>query len=639
MFRLVDRLYVLALLGLGLSLGLLQMPGASHAQGDRPQPTPDPRVGAAATRYGTRHVVPALAPPGVEQAEGELRVTNAGWLTTTVAIVELAQPGSDPGCEGPATPVIGVTCLEGLGPLAARAYTPSPAASALWAYSLDPGQSRAACRELVKVAEGMLEHSSWASTHWWRGHGTPLAVTWLGSGAAGRAASEGLPATGLSEILGSIGGASAAVLPQVAAGGQARWVNAEDNCLPLSARAGAAAIDETCSPSELRRLELPPLSVFDATSLAATSSAGETSALAALGRGELVAAADSADARGWASYAAGGPRLPQVQQSATTALPLVITPLGASEAQVWVTNQHPTRTAKVSLLMWDGNQAQLVPYRDPLGLCAGATRSYDIRAIAGEIPPTNANRRGDVNEPQPPYLSLRAEAISEDGSTFVPVAAVSVVEGSQGVGAYGGLNLPILAAAGGLRRDGVIRGVPPLVTIVPDVRIGHGPQRISTFLAVMTISPDANAERQALVELYDEQGQSVGEPFRIQMGAGPGGFLDLALVAGRLGARFPNGFRGTAVVRGALNRGAIGVVAMNRPTGSDAPPSGDQVTVHTGLLIARGPDPAIPTATPRPTRIAPTATPARGRMTPTPVEPTPAANAPLLLPYLLHESR
>lgn len=636
MFRLVDRLGVLALLGLGLGLGLLQAPGASHAQGDRPQPTPDPRVGAAAARYGTRHIVPALAPAGAEQAEGELRVTNAGWLTTTVAIVELAAPGSEPGCEGSASPVVGVTCLEGVGPLSTRAYDPSPAASSLWAYSLAPEQSRAACRELAKVAEGAQDHNVWSSTYWWRGHGTPLALTWLGSGAAGRAASEGLPATGLSEILGSLGGASAAVLPRVAAGGQARWVNAEDSCLPLSARAAEAAVDETCSPPEMRRLELPPLAVFDATSLAATSDAGEGSALAALGRGELIAAADSADARGWTSYAAGPPRLPQVQQSATTALPLVITPLGASEAQVWVTNQHPTRTAKVSLLMWDGNQAQLVPFRDPLGLCPGATRSYDIRAIVGEIPPTNA-RRGDVNEPQPPYLSLRAEAVSEDGSTFVPVAAVSVVEGSQGVGAYGGLNLPILAAAGGLRRDGVIRGVPPMVTIVPDVRIGHGPERISTFLAVMTISPDANAERQALVELYDEQGQRVAEPLRIQMGAGPGGFLDLALVAGRLGARFPGGFRGTAVVRGALNRGAIGVVAMNRPTGSDAPPSGDQVTVHTGLVIARGPDPAIPTATPRSDRIDPTATPPRSRMTPTPVEPTPVAKTPLLLPYLLHE--
>ena len=612
----------------------LVAPGQAAAQRDRPQPTPDPRVRAAAGRYAARHVIPALSPPTGASASGELRVTNAGWLTTTVAILELGAPPAQDGCQSPVAPVVGARCLDAVGPLSVESVAPRPEATSVWIYSLDPARSARACQALTQL-DSASEHEAWARDHWWPSPGEPLATVWVGTAAAGRAASSGLPATGVREILGGVGGPQAAVLPYVGPEGRAHWVNAESDCLGVTARSGEGQADAACPPLARLDAELPPLAVRDPLALVDTTA----TALAGQGRGELLAVADLLDGGGWSSYSAGSARRSVALDRASTAFPVVISPLGESEAELWVTNQHVTRTARITLLMWDGNQDPIVPHIDPVVLCAGASRRYDIRALAGDIPPTNANRRGDVNVRQPPYLSLRVESVSEDGSVFLPVAAMVRLSGVEGTGAYGGLNLPLLSAASVLRGDGAVRGTPPMVTIVPDVHIGYGPRRISTFLATMTIAPSANAERQALVDLYDEHGRRVAESLRISMGSGPGGFLDLALVGSRLGDRFPGGFRGTAVVRGSLNRGAIGVVALNRPAGTDAPPPlSDDVTVHPGIVVARGPDPSVPTATPRPTRLPPSPTPGRGRGTPT-AEPSPVAPfAPLYLPYLWDES-
>lgn len=610
--------------GLALGLGLVAGLRAGHAQRDLP-----PDIREVAPRIGTRLVFAGALPPGAETAqpgavERSLHVHNAGWEPGAIVVVGLAGAGPA-GC--PAEPVVlGAWCVGALAPGRTRSLPIPPEGGArLVAYSLAAGEE-AACGAAADLAGGRLALADFEGQGWAAQPGPGLAGHLEIAAPEGREASGGVASSGLlGRLRARAPEAYPIAAPYIPPEGRTWLVNAGEACATASLRSAPA--EET--GADCRRRIGREASVAAGSAVAVDSGSREPAAGLVEGPGELIGRVDEVSDAGWQGY--DMPEYSLSEGSARLAFPLAIGPLRDQRSTLWVTNQHPTATTQVSLLMFDGNRVQHRIYNDPMPLCAGATRAYDIVDLAGEIPPTQGGRDGAPAGP--PLLSLRVESLNADTPTAPPISAVLVLESAEGITALPGLVLPtelalaqrILAGSDRPGQGGPLR---PL-SVLPGVRTAGRDDPRATLLAIQVLNRNLQAERTAYVDLLGADGQPVAERIPVNLGVGPAGFLDLGNLPQRADASLPPGFVGTAVVYGQQGRGVLGVAALTRELAAgDAPPAPgpDRMSLALAAMLVRGPDPTVPTATPRPTF--PPASPSPPAATAT----TPAQPARILLP-------
>jgi hypothetical protein len=411
------------------------------------------------------------------------------------------------------------------------------------------------------------------------------------------------------------------VLPAVPAAGAGRAVllTVRDGCDPVRLRSGGAASADGCLAPTVADHQVGAYGLLE------LPQAGAVGAVQSTGRAEVAAVAEGRGAAGWWSY---GPAV-ESDASGQLAFPVAIAP--DLRPELWITNQHPTATTQISLVMFDGNRETHRLYDDPSPLCPGATRSYDVAELAGEVPPTSG--RGGSG---PPMLSLRAQSFNPAlGNAAPPIAGAMVLSSSVGSTAYAGFSQsPVVVLGRALRglRDVQLR------TYVP-VRRSAGEPALTTLLAITAYGTGPN-ENQFYIDVYDRDGALLAGEIGGALQGGAATFFDL----GTARLPLPASFEGFAAVRGVQGYGQLAVLAVDRPAQADRPGesvTGDRLVSRPGLLLPRVADPSVPTPTTRPTLAT---TPTSG--TP-PVRPTRPAEAtattaahtpaPLYLPHLRND--
>ncbi len=636
------KLAVLGAMVTAACLGMWQGAGPAAAQRATPMPTPDPQT--LLRRYGTRFSLPMVDAPGGGSATVALDVASSGWRTTDVLVVELDATRAA-GCDTPfdAARIKRVTCVRGIGRLHAATVPLAGAAESAIVYSLDPAKVADACATFDAVRTGRQTMAAWEQQVWMQGHGEPIAVKVAAQTADAMTALSGQTslATGRPGAMRDAGRVirSLPVLWAGGAGGRARLLNPSAQCLAANAAVGGSGPDGGCGPRADHRLAVPPHGAVSVPAPAAAVAVGSLTLGAAAQQPsgnvqDAAAAADVLDARGWMSI--NDASMTAASQYGP-AFPIAVAPFPGLTSELWVTNNHVTATVNVALVMFSGNLAVHATHNDPVPLCPGGTRRYDVQAIAGEIPPTQPRENGPVGAP---LLSLRIEATSPQLPTFPPVSGVMVLRGDHGVTAYTGLAAPPeLQALRGRPGAGGVDVAP--VTVIPNVKKLAGDARLSTYIGAMVLG-NPQAENGIAVDFYDADGKPVVVGFQRALGNGPAAMFDLREVVARgrdgTAMRLPDGFVGTAVVRGGQNRGMLGVVAIDRPgdpVRPDAPrpladgpaqaPATDRMSSHTGVILPQWPDPDVPTPTPLPTRVPSTPTPTGPPPTQVPTAVAPSA--------------
>lgn len=661
-------------LGLGLSLvlaagfatGIHLSPAPAAAQRPQPSATPQrPRPSAtlqrplptatpgadaelALRRFGTRHVLAAVGSGAGGASSSAIQVVNTGWRPTNLLVVGLESSGADdcaaggPRITGYATFEVLASRYRGTQFTTEAHFGSGGMGDSALVYSLHADLVNDLDASFLPVVQGQMSLAEWEDQVWRPHFGEPVAVSVVAeTDGAATAFESHTPLDG-----GAVAGRPLRhnrVLPLAwteRQGARTRVMNGGSACLQARSRIGGDT--EACSPPQGSALGV---AAYDSATIAPRPAGAEVATFglapqnqnpSALSDAALVA--DRLDASGWVSLAGRG-----MGPAAESVLlfPMAVVPLPNLKSELWVTNEHVTATAQVSLLMFDGNLNLRPPYQDPVPLCPGGTRRYDIQAIAGEIPPTTG--RGD--QPGPPLLSLRVEATSTQLPTFVPVSGAMRFASDLGATAYSGFIPPVELAAF-RARPGMDRGGMRTEIVVPGVKRAVGDERLSTMLSVMAYSPQT--ENAITIDLHDALGRPVATGIRVQMGQGPAAYLDLGALPPRQGV--PEGFQGTAVIRGAQNRGTLAAIALDRPAAPAARPQPtpiapdqanrrDRVWSYSGSLLPQWPDPSVPTPTLVPTRMAPTPTATGARPTLTPeVTPTPPPQPPLVwLPLLLKQ--
>jgi hypothetical protein len=616
---------------IGLGLG-----GVTPAAAQRPTPPSQAEIEAILRRYGSRHGLAAVDAPGGVAGRTTLRIASSGWKPTEVLVVELAASGGAD-CAAPFQTgrIKQATCRTGLGRFGSIEVPLSGGGGSVMVYSLDPTKVADACASFQAVRDGQKTLMQWEQEVWNTSYGEPLAVQAVAAAGDGTTAFDGRPALGAGRTVGNQ--RVAQNLPVVwtdLKGARLRLFNTLPQCLQGAATAGGTVEGSDCPTPLQSRWNVP---AYDATDLKLDFGSAEVGSLTMVGTApqqgqppavltDLLATADRLDASGWLSY----DRTPLLTANAgSIAFPMAVAPLDNLKSELWVSNHNVTATVTVNLLMFDGNQAIHQSYTDPVGLCPGATRRYNIQEIAGEIPPSNPPRGG--GQAGPPVLSLRVEATSPVLQNFAPISGVMVFSSATGVTAYRGLNVPaeLQALRGRAESD---RTGPTSAVVLPGVKKAYGADRMTSFVMAMMLV-GAQAENAITVDFYDSAGKPVVVGFTRAMGQGPAAYFDLrdVVVPARGDAqaqRLPDGFIGTAVIRGQQNRGQMGAMAVERPLpggatrplaadgpNSDSPSQNtprDTLISYGGALLLQWPDPdapATPTNVPVPTV---------GRMTPTP---------------------
>lgn len=626
---------LLQLLGLtltGFAFGLLLGGRTALAQTDRPGLVTE----ALQRRYATRHLLPFTAPGGrAGSSEASLRVTNTGWHETQVLVVELAPATAQCAADFDASRVISVHCESGLARFESRSIPLSGQDSLALVYSLDPSAVADACQSFAPVRRGALSLAAWETSVQQAAPGEPLAV--LGEARADAALSGLAGLTGLP--LPAAQTARLAVVKGLAAipagEGRLRVVNASADCATIENRIGLPSATDDCQPA---RPTVEALGAFGSRDLAPGFGSAEMAALTQLRSGrqpsDLLALGSGIDLRTADLWLRQTATTLSAAESRILAFPLAISPVEGSTSELWVSNAHVTATVQINLAMSDGNGQVIRNYNDPVGLCPGASRVYDILDLAGEIPPTG---RGAAAEP---YLSLRVEGTSSQISDFAPIAGTLIVRQPGGGFAYGGLNLPFEASVIRPRRD-QNDGSNAIAAVLPGLKLRYGPERLTSFVAVAGLGNVAG-DNAVAIDFYDTDGNLVVTNF--QRPLRPVAFFDLTQVVLRDGGgqRLPDGFVGTAVIRGQRNPGAaFGAIALERPAAGDRQGAGGGPAVHAyaSQLIRLWPDPDAPTPTAGPTRALPTPTsqtpPATDEPTPTGEATRPVAPGSIWLPLLM----
>lgn len=620
---------------IGLGLG-----GVTPAAAQRPMPPSQAEIEAILRRYGSRHGLAAVDAPGGVAGHTTLRIASSGWKSTDLLVVELAASGGAD-CATPfqSSRIKQATCRTGLGRFGSI-EVPLSGGGSVMVYSLDPTKVPDACASFQAVRTGQKTLMQWEQEVWNSSYGEPLAIEAVAAAGDGTTAFDGRPALGAGRTVGNQ--RVAQTLPVVwtdLKGARLRLFNTLPQCIQGAATAGGTVEGSDCPGRRESRWVMP---AYDATDLKPDFGSAEVGSLALVGTApqqgqppailtDLLATADRLDASGWLSY----DRTPlSTANPGSIAFPMAVAPLDNLKSELWVSNHNVTATVSVNLLMFDGNQAIHQSYTDPVGLCPGATRRYDIQEIAGEIAPSSPPRGGN-GQAGPPVLSLRVEATSPLLQNFAPISGVMVLSSASGVTAYRGLTVPAELQALRGRPEGDRTG-PTSAVVLPGVKKAYGADRMTSYVMAMMLV-GAQAENAITVDFYDSAGKPVVVGFTRAMGQGPAAFFDLrdVVVPGRGGAqpqRLPDGFIGTAVVRGQQNRGQMGAVAVERPVpagatrplAADGPSQNtprDTLISYSGALLLQWPDPdapATPTNVPVPTVGRMTPTPGGGRMTPTP---------------------
>lgn len=603
---------------------------------------------ATLRQYGTRHVLPLLGGTG---QRGFLKVTNIGWKATQVLVVELAASGSlrcEVGTE--ASRIKAVTCLKDLGRWQTGELALSGQDTAALVYSLDAAAVPDACQAFQAVRSGQTPLGNWEREVQAAQKGEPIAVLAVDQKGAHRLTSLGqalfvgnLVGQRTEQVRGLSGVAGAA------SGQRLRVFNSGANCNPATLRLGPQAPKAAdCRTDPGQSLDLGG---YDARDLRPTLAGGAGGLTVARTARNLPPASDLALGLE-VLEAKGGYRLSAPPSVATAggplAFPMAVGPMTEQASELLITNLHVTATARIALTMYDGNGNVHRLYNDPEELCAGATRRYDIQALAGEIPSTTGRGGG---QPRPPYLSLRAEATSAQLPDFVPLAGTMSIRSAEGVVAYAGQYLPAEQPLFRSRIDRV-DGNGSLVAVVPDIKKNWGPDQLSTYLAIMNLQAP-HPENIVSIDFYDESGTLVLAG--VERPLTPVAFLDTQEAIKRPGAvggatptpgpieSLPDGFRGTALVRGQRIPGTLFMVLAieHRTTTPPGPRTplmlAAPLSVSGSVLLPSWPDPSLPTPTTRPrvtnTPGGPTAAPGTG----TPQRPTPGAgtgtpNRPRLTP-------
>lgn len=626
-------------------LGVWQGAHPASAQRATPMPTPDPQT--LLRRYGTRFSLPIVDAPVGQAATVALDVASSGWRPTDVMVVELDSPDAA-ACDTPfdAARVKRVTCVRGIERWHAATVPLSAGAESAVVYSLDPAKVADACTAFEAVRTGRQPLAAWDQQVWMQGHGEPISVKALAQTDNAMTALTGQTSLATGR---PAGGRDAArvlrtlpVLWPAASGGRARLLNPSAVCIQANAAVGGSWVDGGCGARVEQRLAVPafgaalvppPVAGVSMGSLTLSTPAQQPSG----NLQDASVAADQFDTRGWMSI--NDASMPAASQYGP-AFPIAVAPFPGLASELWVTNNHVTATVSIALVMFNGNLAVHATHNDPVPLCPGGTRRYDVQAIAGEIPPTQPRENGPVSAP---LLSMRIEATSAQLPTFPPVSGVMVLRGDSGVTAYTGITPPPeLQALRGRPGAGGVDVAP--ITVIPNVKKAVGNARLTTFIGAMVLG-NPQAENGIAVDFYDAEGRAVVTGFQRALGNGPAAMFDLREVVARGGdgtpIRLPDGFVGTAVVRGGQNRGMLGVVAIDRPVepGRDTPrpladgpaqsPPPDRMASYAGVILPLWPDPDVPTPTLIPTR-APT-TPTAPGDTPEP-SPTRASATPEITP-------
>lgn len=634
-----------------LSLGLRQEAGPALAQRNPPGGIDE----ATLRQYGTRHVLPLVGGTG---QRGLLKVTNVGWKATQVLLVELAASGSlrcEVGTE--VGRIKAVTCLKDLGRWQTGELALSGQDTSALVYSLDAAAVPDACQAFQAVRSGQTPLANWERDVQAAQKGEPIAVLAVDHKGGHRLTSLGqtLFANNLvgqrTEQLRGLAGVADAQSGQTL-----RVFNSGANCNPAALRLGPQAPKAAdCRAGAPQSLDLGG---YDARDLRPSLSGGTGGLTVARTARNLPPASDLAMALEVVE-AKGGYRMNALASGAASggplAFPMAVGPMTGQSSELLITNLHVTATAKIALTMYDGNGNVHRLYNDAEELCAGATRRYDIQALAGEIPPTTG--RGGGGPQRPPYLSLRAEATSAQLPDFVPLAGSLRIQSNEGLVAYAGQYLPAEQPLFRSRIDRV-DGNGSLVAVVPDVKKNYGPDQLSTYLAIMNLQAP-HPENIVSIDFYDESGKLVLGG--VERALTPVAFLDTQEAVKRGvnngGATptpgpvegLPDGFRGTALVRGQRIPGTLfTVLAIEHRTTTPPGPRtpvmlAAPLSVSGSVLLPSWPDPSIPTPTPRPrvtntpggpTPEPGTGTPSRPRLTPsvTPVEATPTTAAPTPAP-------
>jgi len=641
---------MVATMGVGFAIGFA--PGASPpVTAQRPMPTQSPAdVEAALRRHGTRHSLAAVDAPDGAPVKTVLHVTNFGWKPTDILVVELSGSGAT-ACPGEFQPsrVKGVTCRGGVTRLASVEIPLGAGSQSALVYSLDPAKVPDACASFQAVRSGRTAPAAWEQTVWAQGLGEPIAVQAIAEADSGVTAHDGQTSLYVNR---PAGGAVrdpriTKALPMVwadARSSRVRVMNAAAQCLDTEIGIGGDAMREPCPARRSQRASVP---AFDTADLSLEFGSAEVGTLTMAPPNQLPqaqldvnAVVERLDDSGWVSF--GGVNHTAAGNDGGLAFPLAVSALPNQRSELWVTNQHVTATAEINLLMFDGNQQVHRNYNDPVPLCPGGTRRYDILALAGDIPATRPGRGG--GQEGAPLLALRVQGSNAALPTFLPLAGVMVLSSDVGVTAYSGLGLA-QDIAGALRgRLGGVDNAYRTAAVIPFAKKTVGDKRMTTAFGVMMVA-GIQGENVFTVDVYDAAGRPVVQGFARQMGSSTGGFFDMRDVVvrrdGNMPARLPDGFVGTVVIHGQQNRGMVGVVAIDRPVdaarpgmplaGQDAPAQTtrrDELYSRSGNLLIQWPDPSAPTPTNAPTlRPSPTAT-ATGEITPTPPMNTPARPTP-----------
>jgi len=614
------------LLGLGVQTGRESGVAVVDAQRDVP---PDFSVEHA--RHGRRYVLPL--PDGPLESPSRMIVTNAGYTQTRVVAIAVDGANEEPGCGAGQVSVRSARCVAILEPGAITEIAIDGSGPAMWLVYSVAVVADAACSGLPGLVSGRTRIAEWEVDHWSEALGDRLAARAELVRGGAVAAVPAIASSGFAARAREIDPlAFGAALAGVRGSASLAVANTGPHCAPVRfASRGEQPPGFECPAATTFELEVPPAGMIELA-----DPVGAPRGIGFVTRGELGASATWHDSDGL--RAADAPMFGGPGGGGRLAFPIAVGPLEDAVSTLHVTNQHASLDARIDLIMWDGNRSLRKAYSDPEPLCPGATRTYDITELAGEIPRTTG--RGDAGAP--PLLSLRVEATAEGSSTQPPIAGVLEISSPLGVAAYAGLNLPVVIASPRGIDGRPVRTSQAGVTVIPGVMANFGPDRRSTVLAVQTVNSNVRIERQALIAFYDASGTLVGEPLRLAMGEGPAGFVDLSTYARRFGDDAT--FYGTAVIQGSLGRGTIGAAALTIPAAGRAggrPPSTDALTLVTGNFLRGEADPSLPTPTtfPTPTR-GPSRTPGAGSPTPeaTPTEVRPTDTTPpgayrALMPY------
>jgi hypothetical protein len=273
--------------------------------------------------------------------------------------------------------------------------------------------------------------------------------------------------------------------------------------------------------------------------------------MAVSGNRELASLVDWSDDRGWASYS-----LAEVETTSRMLyFPVVEGIVDDLRAELFVQSHSLVDATTIDLFLV-ATGGRLVAFEtDPVPLCAGAIRSYDLGGLL---------ERADHALEQGSVVSLRVTSTNRAVAEPPPISGAIVLGSSRDQAAYVGADHTSLLA--GINR-GSRRGSPAFA--VAGARLNHGDPPTTTVI----VAQGKRGSDTAMVyaDFYDAAGSLVvDDAFFLARGDGAiviDPAAPLLNSGGGLAGTLPEGFVGTAEVWGTL-RNALVVTVIE--TGADA---------------------------------------------------------------------